>query len=135
MEPIYFEDETGGCNAGVLENNQEKEEFVIWNRFAKPQGFGAGVPVFLQDNVFLVFLSSWPGFSKSITSNLETNAILLSFLYPLTTFTTSANNLPVPFLPVIFHIATVILEQMKRNHSESSMPLIERYFNKIFYQF
>lgn len=53
-----------GVTPGVLESNQEKEEFVIWNRFAKPQGFGAGVPVFLQDSVFLVFLFSWPGFSK-----------------------------------------------------------------------
>lgn len=53
-----------GVTPGVLESNQEKEEFVIWNRFAKPQGFGAGVQVFLQDSVFLVFLFSWPGFSK-----------------------------------------------------------------------
>lgn len=43
---------------GVLGNKQEKEEFVIWNRFAKPQGFGAGVPVFLQDSILFLFLFS-----------------------------------------------------------------------------
>lgn len=42
----------------MLGNKQEKEEFVIWNRFAKPQGFGAGVPVFLQDSILFLFLFS-----------------------------------------------------------------------------
>lgn len=128
MEPIYFEEETGGCNAGVLENNQEKEEFVIWNRFAKPQGFGAGVPVFLQDNVFLVFLSSWPGFSKSITSNLETNAILLFFLYPLTTFTTSANNLPVSLFTCYFSHSYC----NPRTNETKSLRIINAPYRKIF---
>lgn len=128
MEPIYFEDETGGCNASSVRRITKRKKSLLSGIGSLSHKVLEQVCQFSCKIAFFSLRDQVPrsSSSSSSTSNLETNAILLFFLYPLTTFTTSLNNLPVPFLPVIFHIAPVILEQMKRNRSESSVPFIRR---------